>query len=138
MQRIAHGELGRTIAARVNAGLAEVPPRLATGLELYRLVVDYYKTNRTADTIFRQGDLQRVCLNDRKNGNLEKFQNDWNLVLDSIDVEISDDVQAYFLFEAIKDHVELQVGINHYKRIEIHTMKDGSKHPDRCLASRFL
>ena len=68
--KIAHGELGRQITQKNEDALKE--GRMARGRELLWLVLDYYRTGTTADSMFSLNDLQAVkCQNDK----LEQFQN---------------------------------------------------------------
>ena len=128
MQRIVHGELGRTMTERVNIALKT--RRVVRGRELLRMVINYYQTNKTAEKVFRQADLMKLKMADPANGNLEKFINDWDKVRGGMAADVSDDIAEYLFYEAIRRHKKLEVEIKHYERVE----DEDPPHADRCCA----
>ena len=91
LQKIAQGELGREITQNVARALDE--KRAARGLELLRLICNYYAANRTAERTCSILDLQKVKLLDRKNGDLEKLQNDWSYVIDNLGRNVTPEIK---------------------------------------------
>ena len=127
LQKIAHGELGREITQRVSRALDE--KRSACGLELLRIICAYYATNRTAARTCSIADLQKVKLTDRKNGDLEKLQNDWSYVMDNLVKDVDPDTKEYIFYEIVKEHTLIAVEVAHYDRIE----DENPPHKDRCF-----
>ena len=74
LQKIAQGELGRQITQAAEDALKE--NRSIKGLEILRIMIRYFQTNRTADAVYTLKDLQLVQV---KNKNIEGFQNSWNI-----------------------------------------------------------
>ena len=103
--------------------------RSVRGRELLWMILDYYKTNITAERIYTINDLREVKLDDPKNGNLEKFQNDWDFVLSCLIRDVDDADKEFIYYEAIKKHTKIATEISHYQRIE----DERPPHKDRCF-----
>ena len=62
-QKIAHGELGRTITDRVNKCIRE-HKRVCRGRELLRMIVRYYQSNKVVEKVSSLADLLIVKMGD--------------------------------------------------------------------------
>jgi len=113
LQQMAHGELGRQISLFVEACLRE--GRIAKGREVFRIILRYYSTNKTADVIFQITDLQRIKL---VSGNLETFQNSWLSVLQGMRKRPDDEQLELMYFEGVSSHPDLSEDVAHYRRQE--------------------
>ena len=119
MQRIAHGELGRTITERVNTAMKT--QRVVSGRELLRMIIHYYQTNKTAEKVFRQADLMQIKMNDPSNGDLEKNIKDWDKIRGGISGDVPDDIAEYIFYEATRRLKKLDVEIRATVPIDLHS-----------------
>ena len=79
LQKVAPSEIGRKITRMTESYVKQ--DKAIPGLVILRKIVEYYSTSRQAEVIFHITDLGRVQV---KNGNLENFQNSWEMVLDGM------------------------------------------------------
>ena len=127
VQRAAHGQLGRQITQHVTLVLKE--GRSARGRELLRMVFRYYLTNRTQEQVYRITDLQKVVMKDSKNGDLEKFINDWDWVWNNVMEDVPQSLAEQIFYEAIKSRVAIQTEIKYDERID----DEVPRNKDRCF-----
>jgi hypothetical protein len=110
-------ELGRRITLEVAKWLKE--GKSVAGLWLFRIVVRYYATGRTAEALYNINDLQRIRVKD-----LEEFMNTWEMVLEGMRVRPPDEQLEFIFYEAIKEYRAPGIGaciredIAHYNRLE--------------------
>ena len=89
--------------------------RAIGGLEILRMILRYYQTNKTADTIYNLTDLQRVRM---KGSNAEGFQNTWTTVLKGMRKQPDEDVLEFLYFERVEKFHGIAEDIVHYSRLE--------------------
>ena len=113
LQRIATGELGRQITQKVEDCLKQ--GKSAPGLVLLRMILKYYSSGRHAEAVFNLNDLQKVTI---KGGNLEGFQNTWNMVLKGMRKPPDEETLEFLYYEQVKYWRGISEDIAHYDRLE--------------------
>ena len=124
IQKVATGELGRLISLAAERAIKS--GRSIKGRELLRMIIQYYKTNARAETVYNINDLQAVTMHGDGYKSLENFQNWWQAVIQSIDDMPTDTILEHVYYKKIKHSKCIAEDLAHYNRLE-----EGSG-GDRC------
>jgi len=107
----AEGELGRKITHKSEEYVKK--GRSAPGLVLLKIVHEYYATSKHAEVVYNITDLQKVQI---KAGNVEGFQNSWEMVLQGMKKVPDDETLEHLYYEAIKTFPGVHEDVAHYER----------------------
>ena len=116
--KAADGELGRRIHLYVQHQQKLL--RYPEGLEIWCIVLEYYKTNNKAETVYALADIALIKVH---NHNLENFINTWDAVLDALPVMPEIELLEHYFFKAIEHEKAVEYDIQMYDRARMNDDK---------------